>query len=183
MATKNSTALKIVPTTPKTKAVKTPESIREAIIQEVLDAMSMGDCFDPPPTSREGLYDDQDGFINNHFAYGASQLNADLALAAQCEFEGDFDFGVTDEDALEFYNSSEFEKAKKTFVDDLKERLRAKIENRPPIGADDPLVNFARRMRYSGLLSPERKEPDSDYVRRERRKHRRLRPQPASGTE
>jgi hypothetical protein len=164
MATKNSTALKIVATTPKTKAGKpgkTPESIRETIIQEVLDAMSLGDCSDPPPTSVSGYgYDDEDFLINNHFARSASQLNADLALAAHCELEGDFDFNETDDDDLEFYKSSEFDKARKTFVDDLKERIRANLD-------------FARRMRYSGLLSPERKEPDSDYVRAERRKQRR----------
>jgi hypothetical protein len=173
MATKNSTALKVVPTSSKTNAAKTPESIREAIIQEVLDAMSLGDCSDPAPTSVSGYgYDDEDFLINNHFAYSASQLNADLALTAQCELEGDFDFNETDDDALEFYNSSEFDKARRTFVDDLKERILANREKRPTNVAD-PLVNFARRMRYSGLLSPERKEPDSDYVRAQRRKQRR----------
>jgi hypothetical protein len=115
MATKNSTALKIVATTSRTKAGKTPESIREAIIQEVLDAMFLGDCSDQPPITSLNGYEDEDFLINNHFAYSASQLNADLALAAQCELERDFDFDVTDDDALEFYNSSEFGRSKRSW--------------------------------------------------------------------
>jgi hypothetical protein len=174
MASKNSTALKIVAKTSKSKAVKTPESIREAIIQEVLDAMHLGDLSDHPPTTSVSGREHEDFLINNHFAYCSSQLNADLAAAAHCELEGDFELRVDDDDALDFYNSSEYEKAKQTFLDDVQERLRARAPNekRAPT-VDDPLGNFARRMRYSGLLSPERMTPDSEYVRRERRNLRR----------
>ena len=38
-----------------------------------------------------------DFLIDNHFAYSASQGNTDLAIAAQCELEGDFS---VDGDAL-----------------------------------------------------------------------------------
>jgi len=173
MATRNpsskNSALKLIPKTPTTKAGKAP-SEREAIIQEVLDAITLGECsVAAPTTSREA---DDDFLINNHFAHGASQINADLAVAAQCESEGDFSAGG--DEFIDFYASTEFDKLRQTFLDDVKDRLRMKIEKDYCSSVDDPLHNFASRIYYAGLLSPERKEPDSAYVRAERRRREEL---------
>ena len=85
MATKKTSknsALKLVSATTATN--------REVIIREFLDRISFEETPDPP-TSSEKCADlpGHADLLNNYFACGASQFNADLALAAQCEYEGD----------------------------------------------------------------------------------------------
>jgi hypothetical protein len=169
MATSNRNSkksnLKLVPKTPKTKAGKTPD--REAIIQEVLNAISFGDVAETPDTERESSYDPwgDDFLVNNHFAFNASQINIDLAQAALCELS--HDFGVTDNNSLEFYSSSEYEKLRQTFLDGLRANLRSKT------GHEDILLSVIYRAYNAGRLCPERLEPRSEYARKEHLRNRR----------
>jgi hypothetical protein len=168
MATSNrnskNSALKLIPKTP-TKAGK--PSDREAIIQEVLDAISFGDCAETPETERESSSDlwGDDFLVNNHFAYNASQVNADLAQAALCELS--HDFGVTDSNSQDFYGSSEYEKLRQTFLDGLKANLRSKT------GHEDILLSVVYRAYNAGRLCPERLDPRSEYARKEHLLNRR----------
>ena len=122
---------------------------------------------DDPDTkiSHSGSYSSYDeNLVNNHFIYGASQVNADLAVAAECEAQDDF--GPQDNDWLDFYGSYEYMKLRNTFIADVKANLNGGIKK-------DALLNAVYRAYYAGMLSPERKEPESAYVRRERFRQRR----------
>jgi hypothetical protein len=94
MATKKTSkkpALKLV----KTSTTKTGmPSDRKAIILEFLSKISYEVKPEPPKEEPDtcSYY-----AVNNHFACGASQFNADLALAATCESEGDI---FPDDDTL-----------------------------------------------------------------------------------
>jgi hypothetical protein len=156
--TKNS-ALKLVPETPKTKAAD-----RESIIQEFLNAITSDITPEDPPTEAStGSFHDA-CLVNNHFAYNASQVNVDLAMAAGCEAGGDF--GEMDFTYLDFYGSSEYGKLRQTFLENVKANLKSKD------GKVDALVMAVYRAYYAGLLSPDRKEPDSAAVRQERIRRR-----------
>jgi hypothetical protein len=167
MATKKTSskksALKLV------KASKTTTD-RDALIQEVLDAISWNDMSaEAPPTDREGdgVHADNKFLVNNHFAYNASQVNVDLALAADCEFSRDF--SADDDSEYNFYCSSEYEKLRQTFLDELRGAIQAKLEKEPHV---DPLLRVVVRAYNAGRLCPERREPDSAHVRRERIRRR-----------
>jgi hypothetical protein len=135
---KNSSALKQAPKTPKTNNVR-----------EFLNRISI-DLESCPKHEKSELKD-------NHFAWGASQVNTDLALAAQCESEGDI--GIEDDNYFDFFRSSEYQKLQRTFKEEVEDDASA-------------LVNMVWRAYNAGLLSPERLEPDSAYVRAERRRIR-----------
>jgi hypothetical protein len=144
MATKKTSkkpALKLV----KTSTTKTD---REVIIREFLKIVWAV----PLSTSKEGMAD----FQNNPFAWGASQVNTDLALAAHCELERDFQF--EDDDFFNFFWSSEFQKLQQTFKEEVETE------------ESYALVGLVWRAYKAGRLSPERLEPDSESVRAERRR-------------
>jgi hypothetical protein len=158
------TALKLVAKTPRTKAGK--PSDREAIIQEVLDAVSWTDMSPEDPPKRDSGYS-QDFFINNHFAFNASQVHTDLAMAAQCEANNCF--SSDDGDALDCYSSSEYGKLRQTFLDELRDAVQGRAEKKPHV---DPFLNLFLRAYNAGRLCPERREPDSAYVCRQRHQER-----------
>jgi hypothetical protein len=154
MATKNSTALKLIPKTSKTKAGTSTlnGSNRKAIVREILQGIFIEVESDCPKKAGDSGVSQGDSMINNHFAWNASQLNIDLAVAANCESEGDI--GCCDDNYLEFFRSSEYQKLQQTF--------REEVES----GHPHALVNFAWRLYNAGLYSPERKEPDSASERK-----------------
>jgi hypothetical protein len=142
-SSKNS-ALKQAPKTPA------PTQTREDIIREFLKIVSV----DLESWPKQGRYKLQ----NNPFAWGASQFNTDLALAAQCESERDIH--LDDDDYYDFFLSSEFQRLQQTFKEELE-------------GCEDyPLVNLVWRAYKAGRLSTDRLEPDSGHVRRERARER-----------
>jgi hypothetical protein len=96
---------------------------------------------------------------SNPFAWGDSQLNTDLALAAQCESENDF--RLEDDDYFDFFLSSEFGRLQQTFKMELEGGEEA-----------SPLVNIVWRAYKAGRLSTDRLEPESAHVREERRRVR-----------
>jgi hypothetical protein len=171
MATRNpskNSALKLVPKTPRTKATA---ANREAIIQKVLDATCDDILTLHPPKEVTNYFPDtkrtdshDENLVNNYFAYGASQVNTDLAVAAECEACNDF--GPQDNDWLDFCISTEYGKLRRTFLEDVKANLAGKT------GRVDPLLNAVYRAYYAGMLSPERKEPYSTYDRIERHRRR-----------
>jgi len=157
-SSKNS-ALKQTPKTPKTPS-KTPklltQSNRKAIIREVLSEIYKDDMAEPCPKPGDHLYNPDDEFlINNHFAWGSSQVNTDLAMAAQCEA---VEF-VTDEGDTfyDLYGSTEYQKLMQTF--------REEAEAEPRV---DALTHLVWRAYNAGRLSPERMEPDIPQLWRER---------------
>ncbi len=139
--TSNNSALKLIPKTPRTKTGKTPDG--NAIIREFLDGISI---------DREPVFNRKHA---SPFALGASQVNADLALAAQCESEGDI--GIEDDEYIDFLLSSEYQTLQSTFIEEVQNDVYA-------------LVNLVWRAYNAGRLSPDRLEPDSAYVRKERRR-------------
>jgi hypothetical protein len=144
------TALKLVAKRPRTKAGK--PAGREAIIRQFLDGIC-AELIDSAQM-RSHLMPDVE---NNPFAYSASQLNSDLALAALCESEGDISIEV--DEYWDFFWSSEYQKLQRTFRKDVEAR------------DENALVNLAWRAYSAGRLSPERLVPDSADSRAER--HRR----------
>jgi hypothetical protein len=146
--TKNS-ALKLVPETAATN--------REDIIREFLDGISLEETPNPPKSVEENTsLPGHADLLNNYFACGASQFNADLALAAQCESEGDMQ--SDDDTFVDICFSSEYLKLKRTFVENA-------------LGNGYALTELVWRAYNAGRLSPERLEPDSASMRAER--HRR----------
>ena len=151
MATKKTSknsALKLVSATTATN--------REVIIREFLDRISFEETPDPP-TSSEKCADlpGHADLLNNYFACGASQFNADLALAAQCEYEGDVQ--SDDDTFVDICFSSEYLKLKRTFVETA-------------LGNSYALTELVWRAYNAGRLSPDRLYPDSASVRSERQR-------------
>ena len=151
MATKKTSknsALKLVSATTATN--------REVIIREFLDRISFEETPDPPTSSEKcaDLLGHAD-LLNNYFACGASQFNADLALAAQCEYEGDVQ--SDDDTFVDICFSSEYLKLKRTFVETA-------------LGNSYALTELVWRAYNAGRLSPDRLYPDSASVRSERQR-------------
>ena len=151
MATKKTSknsALKLVSATTATN--------REVIIREFLDRISFEETPNPP-TSSEKCADlpGHADLLNNYFACGASQFNADLALAAQCEYEGDVQ--SDDDTFVDICFSSEYLKLKRTFVETA-------------LGNSYALTELVWRAYNAGRLSPDRLYPDSASVRSERQR-------------
>jgi len=129
---------------------------REDIIREFLDKISFEETPDPP-TSSEKCADlpGHADLLNNYFACGASQFNADLALAAQCEYEGDVQ--SDDDTFVDICFLSEYLKLKRTFVETA-------------LGNSYALTELVWRAYNAGRLSPDRLYPDSASVRSERQR-------------
>jgi len=102
--------------------------------------------------------DDNDWLIGNHFAWGSSQINTDLALAAQCEFEEDI--YLEDENFFDLLRSPMYRNLRQTFMEDAE------------TGDSRALLNVVWRAYNAGLVSPDRLVPDTNEVRSERRMRR-----------
>jgi hypothetical protein len=91
------------------------------------------------------------------FLIGASQVNADLALAAQCEFEEDISVDDMDGCFFDLFRSPMYWRLRETFLEEA--------------AAGDPytLMRLVWRSYNAGLLSPDRLLPDSKQVRLARR--------------
>jgi hypothetical protein len=89
-------------------------------------------------------------FIDNHFVWGASQVNADLAIVAQCESEEDI--FETDDVFCDLLRSSEYWKLRQTFIE----------------GNSYALVAIVWRAYNAGRVSPDRLIPASVEERRTR---------------
>jgi hypothetical protein len=149
-------ALKLVTKTARTKARKTSD--RKAIVREFLNGISIEEI-PQPPKSVEQAGGGRADLVNNHFACGASQVNTDLALAAQCESEGDI---YTEDDTFfDLCASSEYLKLRQTFVDGA-------------LGSRYALSELVWRAYNAGRLSSDRLEPASAYARTERRRREEL---------
>jgi hypothetical protein len=85
----------------------------------------------------------KDEVYGNHFLWGSSQVNSDLALAAQCEAEYD----VSREEVFDFTRSPQFWKLRQQFVKDASQ------------GDDHSLLHLVWRAYNSGRLSPDRLVP------------------------
>lgn len=107
----------------------------------------------PPP---EG--DSKDFLVGNHFAWGASQVNIDLGVAAYCESKEDI--YLEDRNFLALYGSSEYQKLKQTFMVEAEK------------DGEDAVLNLVWRAYSAGTYSPERCHPHSREVREERQRHR-----------
>jgi hypothetical protein len=119
---------------------------RAAIVRELLIEISSAtlDC----PTDAE----EEDGI--NHFTWGSSQVNTDLALAADCEYAGDL--YVEDPNFYDLMQSPMYLNLVKTFVEDAE-------------GGDScALLKVIWRAYNAGRVSPERFIPDTKQVRIER---------------
>jgi hypothetical protein len=126
---------------------------RKAIAREVLLEISSAkaDC----PESRNDCPNEDCSFIGNHFAWGASQVNIDLAIAAQCESTEDIYPG--DESFCTLLRSPEYWKLRQTFIEEAES------------GNSYALLMIVWRAYNAGLVSPDRLIPDSGEVRREQR--------------
>jgi hypothetical protein len=94
---------------------------------------------------------------NSPFLLGASQVNADLASAAQCEFEEDISVDDIDGCFFDIFRSPMYWSLRETFVKEA---------------ASGDTYSFMRlvwRVYNAGLLSPDRLLPDSTQRRQERR--------------
>jgi hypothetical protein len=152
MATKKTSKKSALKPIPETTATN-----RENILREFLAKISMEETPNPPTSVEQSK--DLPGYaelLNNYFACGASQFNADLALAAKCECEGDVQ--ADDDTFVDICFSSEYLKLKRTFVETA-------------LGHGYALTEVVWRAYNAGRLSPERLYPDSDSIRAER--HRR----------
>lgn len=91
------------------------------------------------------------------FLIGASQVNADLALAAQCEFEDDISVDDMDGCFFDIFRSPMYWRLRETFLEEA--------------ATGDPytLMRLVWRSYNAGLLSPDRLIPDSKQTRLERR--------------
>jgi len=127
---------------------------RKIVARDVLHEISSAMLDDCPKSQKDCPHED-DSFIGNHFAWGASQINTDLAIAAQCEFEEDV--YPEDENFFDLYRSSEYVRLRRTFLEDAEG------------GHSDALLKIVWRAYNAGLVSPNRLIPDSREVRQERR--------------
>lgn len=100
----------------------------------------------------------EDHPAGNHFAWGGSQVNTDLAQAAHCESEGDIN--LEDGTFFALLASSEYQRLKQTFMEEAEK------------GDEDAVLNLVWRAYNAGMYSPERRHPDSREVRQERHQHR-----------
>jgi hypothetical protein len=108
--------------------------------------------------SPEDHPDSKDFLVGNHFAWGASQVNTDLAVAAHCESEEDVH--LEDETFFDLCASPEYQKLKQTFMEEAEK------------DGEDAVMNLVWRAYNAGTYSPERRHPDSREVRQERQRHR-----------
>jgi hypothetical protein len=98
----------------------------------------------------------EDHPAGNHFAWGGSQVNTDLAQAAHCESEEDI--FLEDGTFFALLASSEYQRLKQTFMEEAEK------------GDADAVLNLVWRAYNAGTYSPERRHPDSNEVRRGRLK-------------
>jgi hypothetical protein len=133
---------------------------RKAIGREILLEVTSAQCDDCPMSYKDlgGISRD---VVGNHFAWGSSQINTDLALAAQCEFEEDI--FIEDDTFFDLHRSPMYRYLRKTFMEDAER------------GDSRALLNLVWRAYNAGLVSPDRLIPDSKQVRQDRRlrKHER----------
>lgn len=128
-------------------------------VAEFLDWITSSLADDTPASLVPSVLDDEWWLIGNHFAWRGSQVNTDLALAAQCELEGDV---YTEDDTyFDFYSSSEYLNLRRTFLDDARK------------AHTNALVKVVWRAYNAGRLSPDRLSPDSSETRFLRREARR----------
>jgi hypothetical protein len=113
---------------------------RMAIAREVLLEFSSAQANDCPTVRGEG----PDNTIGNHFVWSSSQINTDLAIAAQCEFEEDI--YLEDEDFFDLYRSPMYWNLRQTFMQDAEK------------GYSGSLLNVVWRAYKAGLVSPDRGE-------------------------
>jgi hypothetical protein len=126
---------------------------RMAIAREVLLEISSAKA-DDCPMSQNDCPDEDCSYIGNHFAWGASQVNTDLAIAAQCEMGEDI--YLTDGSFCDLLRSSEYWKLRQTFLEDAED------------GDSHALLAIVWRAYNAGLVSPDRLIPDSRGERQER---------------
>jgi hypothetical protein len=138
----------------------TPEQLkaieRKVVKRDVLLSIT-DDYTSTCPSPKDGQGHD-DFLIGNHFAWGGSQVNTDLAQAAHCESEEDIH--LEDETFFAFLASSEYRKLKQTFMDEAEKEDK------------DAVLNLVWRAYNAGTYSAERRHPDSREVRQERHQHR-----------
>jgi hypothetical protein len=139
-----------IPPTPSPTTLLSPEQ-RSEIERELLLRISAATQEDPPTTLGEDFR-----HMTNLFAYGSSQVNTDLTMAAALEFDGD----LFEEDPT-FYHlmqSPMYLKLVKTFI--------AAAED----GDSIAVLMLVWRAYNAGRSSPERLIPDTEEVRAERRR-------------
>jgi hypothetical protein len=123
---------------------------REAITRDVLSMIASywwDDC--PQPGEKE--CERGPDMIGNHFAWGSSQVNTDLALAAQCEAEEDI--YPEDETFFNLLRSPMYRDLAQTFIADGER------------GDSSALLKVVWRSYKAGLASPDRLIPDTKQVR------------------
>lgn len=125
----------------------TPEQ-RDALLE--ISSAKWDDC----PMSRDECPDEDANFIGNHFAWSSSQINTDLALAAQCELAGDI--YLEDEDFFDLFRSPMYWNLRQTFMADAMD------------SDSGSLLKVVWRAYKAGLASPNRLVPDTKQVRIDR---------------
>jgi hypothetical protein len=108
----------------------------------------------PEPWIGEGYGEESWG---NHFVWGSTQINTDLAQAAQCEFEDDIFIDGLDCNIFDFGRSPMFWKLRQQFVKDA------------AAGDTHAFIYLVWRCYSAGRLSPNRLSPRTPEQRRSHR--------------
>jgi hypothetical protein len=175
MATRNTSALSSQDSSPKTDKTKTStakdaaceaaarieqtRAIAESQFRELLMNISSAKYGEEPefPEPWEGESHGAEHW-GNHFVWGSTQVNSDLALAAQCELEEDITADDPDDGIFEFCRSPMFWKLRQQFVKEATE------------GGSHAFIHLVWRCYSAGRLSPDRLAPRTPEQRRSYRR-------------